>query len=122
MKPLLLVAILAGVPACLPPFYLPASPPQMTTLRLPEAPEAAYRQARQALAAMGGRLLNHDTTTRMAYARVPGAVVLSITVLPDKDGADVLVIGRAQSDRPVDDARLAFRTYATFLHQEATRE
>ena len=111
MKHLLLVAILAGVPACLPPFYLPASPPQMTTIRLPEAPEAAYRHTRQAVAA-----------TRMAYARVPGAVVLYITVLPDQDGADVLVIGRAQSDRPVDDARLALRQYATVLHQEATRE
>ena len=84
MKHLLLVAVLAGVPACLPPFYLPASPPQLTTIRLPEAPEAAYRHARQAVAAMGGRLLNHDTPTRMAYARVPGAVVLYITVLPNQ--------------------------------------
>jgi hypothetical protein len=122
MKPLLLVALLAGVPACLPTLYLPASPPQMTTLRLLVAPEAAYLQARQAVAAMGGRLLNHDTTTRMAYALVPGSVVLYITVLPARDRADVLVIGRARADRPVDDARLALRQYTAFLHQEATRE
>ena len=49
MKPVLLVvAILAGVPACLPTFYLPQTPPQMTTVQLPEVPEAAYLHARRA--------------------------------------------------------------------------
>jgi hypothetical protein len=118
----LIAAILVGVSACLPTFYLPASPPQMTTVRLPEMPDAAYLQARRAVAVMGGRLLNHDATVRMAYALVPGPVVLHIAVLPDRDGAEVLVTGRATSDHPVEDAGRALREYTAFLHPEAVRE
>jgi hypothetical protein len=123
MKHVLLVAVLlAGMPACLPTFYLPASPPQMTTVQVPEAPDAAYQKARQAVAAMGGRILNHDATVRMAFASVPGPVVLHIAVLPDRDGAEVLVTGHARSDRPVEDAGRALREYTAVLHQEAVRE
>jgi|RhiMetdeSRZDD1v2_1073273.scaffolds.fasta_scaffold72922_1 hypothetical protein len=122
MKPVVLVAaLLACVPACIPTFYLPASPPQMTTVQVPEAPEAVYVKARQAVAAMGGRLLNHDATARMAFALVPGPVVLHIAVLPDRDGAEVLVTGRARANRPVEDAWRALREYTAFLHQEAAR-
>jgi Tfp pilus assembly protein PilN len=119
---LLVVAILAGVPACLPTFYLPESPPQMTTVQLPEAPDAAYLQARRAVAAMGGRILNYDVTTRMAFAQVPGSVVLYIAVLPDRNGAEILVTGHARSNRPVEDAWRALREYAALLHQEAAHE
>jgi hypothetical protein len=123
MKRILLVAaLLAGVPACLPTFYLPASPPQMTTVQLPEMPNTAYVKARQAVAAMGGHLLNHDATARLAYALVPGPVVLHIAVLPDRDGAEVLGTGRARSDRPVEDAGRALRAYTAFLHQAAACE
>jgi hypothetical protein len=123
MKPVLLVvAILAGVPACLPTFYLPDTPPQMTTLYLSEAPEAAYLHARRAVAAMGGRILNADAPTRMAFAHVPDAVVLYITVLPDRNGAEILVTGRARPNRPAEDAWRALRAYAAVLHQEAARE
>jgi hypothetical protein len=123
MKPVLLVvAILAGVPACLPTFYLPESPPQMTTLYLSEAPEAAYLHARRAVAAMGGHILNHDATVRMAFAQVPGSVVLHIAVLPDRGGAEILVTGHARSNRPVEDAWRALREYAAVLHQEAAHE
>ena len=123
MKPVLLVVtLLAGLPACLPTFYLPETPPQMTTLYLSEVPEAAYLRARRAVAAMGGRLLNADAPTRMAFAHVPGAVVLYIAVLPDRHGAELLVIGHARSDRPVEDALHALREYAAVLHQEAAHE
>ena len=123
MKPVLLVvAILAGVPACLPPFYLPQTPPQMTTVQLPEVPEAAYLHARRAVKAMGGRILNDDVTTRMAFAHVPGSVVLYIAVLPDRNGAEILVIGHGRSNRPVEDAWRALREYVAFLHQEAAHE
>jgi hypothetical protein len=58
----------------------------------------------------------------MAFAHVPGAVVLYIAVLPDRNGAEILVIGHARSDRPVEDALRALREYAAFLHQEAAHE
>ena len=119
---LLVVAILAGVPACLPTFYLPETPPQMTTVQLPEVPEAAYLHARRAVKAMGGRILNYDTTTRMAFAHVPGSVVLYIAVLPDRDGAEVLVTGHARANRPVEDAWRALGEYTAFLRQEAARK
>src|SRR5689334_14560562 len=120
---LLIVVILAGVPACLPTFYLSeSSPPQMTTVQLPEAPEAAYRHARRAVGAMGGRILNDDVTTRMAFAHVPGSVVLYITVLPDRNGAEILVMGHVRANRPVEDAWRALREYVAFLHQEAAHE
>jgi hypothetical protein len=123
MKPVLLVvALLAGVPACLPTYYLPETPPQMTTVQLPAAPEAAYLHARRAVAAMGGRILNADVTTRMAFAHVPGSVVLYITVLPDRNGAEILVMGHARSNRHVEDAVRAVREYVAFLHQEAAHE
>ena len=123
MKHILLVAaLLTGMPACLPTFYLPATPPQMMTIQLPEAPEAAYVQARQAVQAMGGRIRNADATARMAFATVPGSVVLWIAVLPDRDGAEVLLTGRVKPNRPVEDAWRALREYAAFLHQEAARE
>ena len=119
---LLVVTILAGLPACLPTFYLPKTPPQMTTLYLSEVPEAAYLRARRAVAAMGGRILNADAPTRMAFAHVPGSVVLYIAVLPDRNGAEILVIGHAKSNRPVEDAWRALREYAAVLHQEAAHE
>lgn len=119
---LLVVALLAGLPACLPTLYLPETPPQMTTLSLSEVPEAAYLRARRAVAAMGGRILNADAPTRMAFAHMPGAVVLYIAVLPDRNGAEILVIGHARSDRSVEDAWRALREYAAFLHQEAAHE
>jgi hypothetical protein len=120
---LCVVAILAGVPACLPTFYLSeSSPPQMTTVQLPAAPEAAYLHARRAVAAMGGRILNDDATTRMAFAQVPGSVVLYIAVLPDRNGAEILVMGHARSNRPVEDAWRAVREYVAVLHQEAAHE
>src|SRR5215217_12553 len=77
---LLVIAILAGLPTCVPWVYLPTTPPQMMTVNLPVAPEAAYVKARQAVAAMGGRLLTDDATVRMAFAHVPGPVVLDIAV------------------------------------------
>jgi hypothetical protein len=65
----------------------------MMTVNLPVAPEMAYVKARQAVAAMGGHILNYDDTVRMAFAHVPGPVVLNIAVLPDRNGASVQVIG-----------------------------
>jgi hypothetical protein len=94
----------------------------MTTVQLPEAPEAVYLHARRAVAAMGGHLLNHDATARMAFARVPGSVVLHIAVLPDRDGAEVLVTGHARANRPVEDAWRALSEYTAFLRQEAARK
>ena len=123
MKRILLVAaILAGLPTCVPTLYLPESPPQIMTIELPEAPDAAYVKARQAVAAMGGRLLNHDATVRMVFARVPGPVVLHIAVLPDRDGSSVQVIGHVGSKHPVGDAWRELRAYAALLRQSAARE
>jgi hypothetical protein len=88
------------VPTCVPWIYLPTTPPQMITVNLPVAPEAAYVKARQAVAAMGGRLLTDDVTVRMAFAHVPGPVVLNIAVLPDRNGASVQVIGHVRATHP----------------------
>ena len=123
MKRVLLVAtILAGLTACVPTFRPPASPPQMTTVQLPEAPDAVYLKARQAVTAMRGRILSHDATARMVFATVPGLEVLHIAVLPDRNGAEVLLTGHVRSNRPVEDAWRALQEYAAFLRQEATRE
>jgi hypothetical protein len=119
---LLVVALLAGVPACLPASYLPASPPHMTTIQLPETPDAAYLHARQAVAAMGGRILNHDATVRVAFAQVPGTVVLHVAVIPDQSGAAVLVTGHVMSDHPLGDAGRELRAYVALLRRAAVRE
>jgi hypothetical protein len=123
MKRVLLVAaILAGLPTCVPWVYLPNSPPQMMTINLPETPEAAYVKARQAVAAMGGHILNSDATVRMAFAHVPGPVVLHIAVLPDRDGASVQVIGHVRSNHPEGVAWRELQEYAAVLRQAAARE
>ena len=123
MKHVLLVAaILATLPTCVPWVYLPDSPPQMMTVDLPVAPEAAYVKARQAVAAMGGYLLNHDATVRMAFAQVPGPVVLHIAVLPDRNGASVQVIGHVRSSHPVGVAWRELQEYAAVLRQSVARE
>ena len=119
---LLVAAILTCFSACIPAYYVPASPPQMTTVQLPAAPDAVYLQAHRAVRAMGGHILNHDATARMAYALVPGPVVLHIAVLPDRDGTEVLLTGRTTANRPVEDAWRALREYAAFLHQGAAPE
>ena len=119
---LLVVALLAGVPACLPASYLPASPPHLMTIQLSEAPDAAYLHARQAVTAMGGRIFSHDATARVAFAHVPGTVVLHIAVIPDQTGAEVLVTAHVMSDHPRGDAGRELRAYAAFLRRSAARE
>ena len=119
---LLVVAILAGLPACLPWVYLPDSPPQMMTVNLQLVPEAAYVKDRQAVKAMGGHILNDDDTVRMAFARVPGPVVLHIAVLPDRDGASVQVLGHVGSNHPEGVAWRELQEYAAVLRQAAARE
>jgi hypothetical protein len=119
---LLVIAILAGLPTCVPWVYLPTTPPQMMTVNLPVAPEAAYVKARQAVAAMGGHILNYDDTVRMAFAQVPGPVVLNIAVLPDRNGASVQVIGHVRSTHPEGVAWRELQEYAAVLRQSVVRE
>ena len=119
---LLVIAILAGLPTCVPWVYLPTTPPQMMTVNLPVAPEMAYVKARQAVAAMGGHLLNYDDTVRMAFAHVPGPVVLNIAVLPDRNGASVQVIGHVRSNHPEGVAWRELQEYAAVLRQSVGRE
>ena len=121
-RALLVIAILAGLPTCVPWVYLPTTPPQMITVNLPVAPEAAYVKARQAVAAMGGRLLTDDATVRMAFAQVPGPVVLDIAVLPDRNGASVQVIGHVRATHPEGVAWRELHEFAAILRQSAVRE
>lgn len=118
MKRVLLIAtILAGLTACVPTFGPLAYPPQMTTVKLPETPDAAYLKARRAVAAMGGHIISHDATVRMAFAKMPGSVILNIAVIPDETGAEVLVTGHVMSNRPLEDPWRDFREYAALLRQ-----
>jgi hypothetical protein len=119
---LLVIAILAGLPTCVPWVFLPTTPPQMLTVKLLMAPEAAYGKARQAVAVMGGHLLTDDATVRMAFAHVPGPVVLDIAVLPDRDGASVQVIGHVRATHPEGVAWRELREYAAVLRELAARE
>jgi hypothetical protein len=119
---LLVIAILAGLPTCVPWVFLPTTPPQMLTVKLLMAPEAAYGKARQTVAVMGGHLLTDDATVRMAFAHVPGPVVLDIAVLPDRDGASVQVIGHVRATHPEGVAWHELREYAAVLRELAARE
>jgi len=94
----------------------------MMTVNLPVAPETAYVKARQAVAAMGGHILNEDATVRMAFAQVPGPVVLNIAVLPDRNGASVQVIGHVRSTHPEGVAWRELHEYAAVLRESAARE
>jgi len=94
----------------------------MMTVNLPVAPEMAYVKARQAVAAMGGHLLNYDDTVRMAFAHVPGPVVFNIAVLPDRNGASVQVIGHVRSNHPEGVAWRELQEYAAVLRQSVGRE
>jgi hypothetical protein len=110
------------LPTCSPMVYLPATPPQMMTVNLPVEPETAYVQARQAVAVMGGRILNQDATVRMAFARVPGPVALHIAVLPERNGASVQVLGHVGSNHPEGVAWRELREYAAVLRASSARE
>ena len=114
---LLVVVILTGCTACVSSVQSPASPPQMTTVTLPEAPEVAFLKARQAVAAMGGHVVSNDATVRMAFAEVPGSVVLHVAVIPDPTGAEVLVTGHVMAPHPRGDAWRELHTYTALLRQ-----
>jgi hypothetical protein len=94
----------------------------MTTVQLPEAPDAVYLKARQAVKAIGGRIVTQDATARMVFANVPGLELLYIAVLPDRNGAEVLLTGHIRANRPVEDAWRALQEYTAFLRQSAAHE
>jgi hypothetical protein len=114
---LLVVVILTGFTACVASVQSPASPPQMTTVTLPEPPAAAFLKARRAVTAMGGHIVTDDATVRMAFAEVPGPVMLHVAVIPDPAGAEVLVTGHVMATHPGEDAWRELRAYTSLLRQ-----